>query len=326
MSTRRDRRHSDTPPLGWATAIQVVRDSLRTRALRPTFIVREALAAFRRHKGTAVAIVVTATLALVMLGGALLVRAQIEDLKGAWYDTTQVTVYLAHDATEHQQRAIGAALDADAMVDRVWFEDRDLAYENFAEQFASSPELVEEISAEQLPESFRVKVNDPTLGDDLVETMTGLPGVRQVVDEHAQLATLFGVLTGFQLAALLLAGIQALAAVVLISNMVRSTIVLRSQELEVGRVMGASRTQLGAPFLAEVAIYGALGTALSVGLLALAKAELVDKRLADSGVLSGIIGFVGWDALWLSVPWLLLAGAGLPMLVTALALRKHLRR
>lgn len=319
---RRGQRQAPSPARGTATPPRAPRPR---RTLRPSFVAREVWAAMRRHLGTAVAIVVTATLALVMLGGALLLRAQVDDLKGAWYDTTQVTAYLTHDATLEQRDAVSARLQGHASVAQVWFEDRAMAYENFATQFETSPELVAEVTADQLPESFRIKLTNPELGAEFVTDLTGLAGVRQVVDEHAQLATLFDVLTAFQVAALVLAAIQALAAVVLISNMVRSTIVVRARELEVGRVMGASRAQLGVPFLAEVGLYGLVGTTLSAGLLALGKAELVDKRLSDSGVLAGVIGYVGWEALWGAIPWLLLAGAGLPMLVTALSLRKHLR-
>lgn len=320
----RERQHSESTR-GVGSTLTAIREAIRVRAVRPTFVAREVWAALRRHTGTAIAVIVTATLALVMLGGALLLRAQIDDLKGAWYDKTQVTAYIANDATEAQIADLRTELDGNELVQRVWFEDRDLAYKNFSEQFSSSPELVAEVTADQLPESFRIKLVDSSQGSELVEGLTGMAGVRQVVDEHAQLATLFDVLTGFQTAAVLLAIIQALAAVVLISNMVRSTITLRARELEVGRVMGASRSQLGLPFLAEVGTYGVVGTALAVGLLAIAKGELIDKRLAESGILSGVIGYVGWDALWASIPWLLLAGAGLPMLVTAIALNKHLR-
>lgn len=295
------------------------------RWVRPSFAAREVVSAFRRHAGTAVAIVVTATLGLVMLGGSLLVRAQVDDLKGAWYDTTQVAAYLSHDATGSDVHRLGQHLANHELVDRVWFEDQDLAYRNFAKQFADSPELVQEVTAEQLPRSYRIKLVDPGDGQALVDQLTGRPGVRQVVDEHAQLSTLFDVLGGFGTAALVLAVIQALAAVVLISNMVRSSIVVRARELEVGRVMGATRAQLGVPFLAEVITYGLAGTAAAVGMLAVAKSELIDQRLATSGVMPGVIGFIGWDAVWATIPWLLVAGVGLPVVVTAVMLRRHLR-
>jgi len=293
---------------------------------RPWFVVREAARAARRHVGTAVAIVVTATLSLAMLGGALLVRAQIDSLKGAWYDTTQVAVYLTGDASAGQVAALGDALEADPLVEQVWFEDQQTAYANFTDQFADSPDLVAEVTPDQLPRSYRLSLVDPETGDQITARYADRAGVRQVVDEHAQLATLFDVLGGFATAALVLAVIQAAAAVVLIVNMVSSTVLLRARELRVGRVMGATRTQLAVPFLAEVACYGLAGAGGAVAILAVAKVELVDQRLAASGVLSGIVGYVGWDALWGTLPWLLVAGVGVPVAVTAGLLWRHLHR
>lgn len=293
---------------------------------RPWFVAREVARAARRHTGTALAIVVTATVALAMLGGALLVGAQIDSMKGAWYDTTQVAVYLTVDATDAQVTALGADLEADPLVEQVWFEDQQTAYANFATQFADSPDLIAEVSADQLPRSYRLSLVDPATGDQITARYADRAGVRQVVDEHAQLSSLFDVLGGFATAALVLAVIQAAAAVVLIVNMVSSTVLLRAGELRVGRVMGATRAQLAVPFLAEVACYGLAGAGGAVAILAVAKVELVDQRLAATGVLSGIVGYVGWDALWAAVPWLLVTGVGVPVAVTAVLLARHLHR
>lgn len=298
---------------------------ISTHTAPPGFIAREVLAAARRNAGTAIAIIVTAALSLMMLGGALMVRGQVDDLKGAWYDTTEIAAYLSHDATDHQIATIGDLLDQHPLVAQVWFEDQALAYSNFSQQFADSPDLVAEVTAEQMPESFRIKLHDPATGTDLVQELTDIPGMRQVVDEHAQLASLFDLLHGMQGAALILAGIQALAAVVLISNMVRAALVARARELEIGQVMGATRAQLALPFLTEVGAYGLTGTLGALGLLVVGKAELVDSRLANSGVLADVVGTPRWDAVWATTPWLLTAGVGLPLLVTAVLLRRNLR-
>lgn len=293
--------------------------------MRPTFLLRETLTGVRRHTGTFLAIVVTTAIALTMLGGALMMRAQIGELKGYWYDKTEVAVFLTADADTAAVATLGNQLTADPLVEQVYFEDQQEAYRHFTRQFRSSPELVREVTPEQLPRSFRIKLVDPAAGKQLAAHVAGNTAVRQVVDEHAQLASLFRVLGGFQNFALILAAVQALAAVVLIGNMIRSAVVLRRRELAIGRLMGASRPQLALPFLSEVALAGLAGTAVAAGMLAAAKWQLVDVRLRTSHVLTGVVGYIGWDAVYSALPWLVVTGIGMPVAVAAVVLRKHLK-
>lgn len=291
----------------------------------PRFLVQEIGRGMRSHLGTAVAVVLTTTIALAMLGGSLLAATQIGASKGSWYDKTHVGAYFKNAATDSDIGRLERLLEDHPMVEEIWFEDQQLAYENFKAQFATSPDLVDEVDVEHMPRSFRVKLVDPEFGDVVVKDLTDQPGVRKVVDEHAQLSNLFTVLTGFQRTALILAGIQMLATAVLIANMVRATIKARATELEIGRMMGASRTQLSIPLMGEVLIYGLLSAAAGFGALALAKTELIDKRLADSDVASVFVSFIGWDAITDTIPWLLLASVALPLVVTFPTIRKHIQ-
>lgn len=92
-----------------------------------------------------------------------------------------VAVYLRGDATEAQRRAIEATLTATPGVHGVTFETREQAYERFKELFEDSPELVEAVTAEAFPETFRFTVAGRTAAETIVAELEEMPGVDEVI-------------------------------------------------------------------------------------------------------------------------------------------------
>lgn len=92
----------------------------------------------------------------------------------------EVAVYLGVDATEAQRRAIEATLTATPGVHGVTFETSEQAYEQFKELFEDSPELVEAVTAEAFPASFRFTVAE-TAAEPFVTELEEMPGVDEVI-------------------------------------------------------------------------------------------------------------------------------------------------
>ncbi|OPC76785.1 hypothetical protein B4N89_45760 [Embleya scabrispora] len=86
--------------------------------------------------------------------------------------------------TNTQREEILAALKAMPQVKHVYFEDRRQAWELFRAQNAANPLLLDAMTAEQLPESFRVKLKDPGTITTVISAFEGRPGVASTV-KHA---------------------------------------------------------------------------------------------------------------------------------------------
>ena len=100
-------------------------------------------------------------------------------------------------------------------VERVVFESKEEAYERFKEQFKDTPEIVENTSPDVLPESFRVKLKDPTKYRVLQTAFSGRPGVQEVQDQRNLLENLFNLLNGMNIAALFVMGLMLVVALLL---------------------------------------------------------------------------------------------------------------
>jgi len=290
--------------------------------MRAQFVLSEILTGLRRNLTMTVAVIVTVAISLALAGSGLLLRKQVNLMKGYWYDRVEVSIFLAEDVTEAQRDSIQDDLQALPEVERVEYESKADAFIRFKEQFKDSPQLVENASEDALPESFRVKLEDPEKFDVVASAFAERAGVETVLNQRELLEKFFKVLNGLQLGTLIAAGLQLLAAAFLISNTIRVAAFSRRRETGIMRLVGASNLYIQLPFLLEGAFAGLIGVTLAVSLLAGFKVFLIDKLLRTSITATA---FIGWDAVWAVVPVLLLLGVGLSAVASFVTLRKYLR-
>ncbi|HWG95023.1 MAG TPA: permease-like cell division protein FtsX [Mycobacteriales bacterium] len=301
--------------------------------MRASFVLSEIGIGLRRNLTMTVAVVVTVAISLALFGSGLLIRKQVETMKDFWYDRVEVSVYLCGEAstgsqcqgvpvTDEQRRAIGEDLRALPQVQEVFYESQQEAYERFREQFADSPDLVDNVTADALPESYRVKLVDPTQFDVVASAFAERPGVEQVQDQKALLEDFFDVLNKLQLLALIIAGVQVFAAVLLISNTIRVAAFSRRRETGIMRLVGASNLSIQLPFLLEGVLAGLVGAGIASGALVALKALLIDGQLRPTFEFTA---FVGWGDVLSIIPWLVLTGVLLAGVSSFVTLRRHLR-
>ena len=60
------------------------------------------------------------------------------------------------------------------------FETKEEAYQRFVQIFKDQPELVQNVSPEALPASFRIHLVVPSAFEELEQAMSGLPGIDKV--------------------------------------------------------------------------------------------------------------------------------------------------
>jgi cell division transport system permease protein len=125
-----------------------------------------------------------------------------------------------------------------------------------------------------------------------------------------------------QFFALVVAGLQLLAAALLISNTIRVAAHSRRRETGIMRLVGASNLYIRLPFLLEGVLAGLAGAALASGAMVAVKVFLVDRFLKPTFAFTA---FVGWDEVLMLIPALFLTGALLAGLSSFVTLQRHLR-
>jgi cell division transport system permease protein len=296
--------------------------------MRVNFVLSEVATGLRRNLTMTVAMILTTAISLGLMGVGLLIGGpggMIPKMKDIFYDKVQVSIFLADGVTQEQRDAIEAQLSSSTEVQSFVYENKDEAYERFREQFSQQPELVENTPADALPESFRVELVNPERYPVIAEQFpNGENGVDRVRDEGDFLDRLFSLLNGARNGTLAVAVVQALAALLLISNTIQLAAFNRRNETSIMRLVGASRWYTQLPFILEAAFAGLIGGLLAAAGLIVTKVLFVDKTLAGP-IKAGIIPQVEWaDVIQNSV---IISGVGVALAATAayVTLRLYVR-
>jgi cell division transport system permease protein len=293
--------------------------------MRVNFVLSEVANGLRRNLTMTVAMILTTAISLGLMGTGLLIAGMINEMKGIYYDKVQVSIFLSDDVTDEQRAAIETRLDESREVKAYIHETKEEAYARFKEQFSQQPELVENTPPDALPESFRVELKNPERYSVIAaEFPNGENGVDQVRDEGDFLDRLFSLLNGARNATLAVAVVQALAALLLISNTIQLAAFNRRNETNIMRLVGASRWYTQLPFILEAALAGLIGGLLAVGGLVLTKLMFVDKTL-EGPIKAGIITGIDWDQIVLTGGIITAAGVGLAAIASYVTLRLYVR-
>ena len=301
--------------------------------MRATFVASEVSSGLRRNLTMTLAVIITVAVSLGLFGASMLVRAQVTTMKDFWYDKVEVSIFLCSKGsdtpscsgeavTQAQRDQIKSDLESlRPLVEEIFFESKAEAYARFQEQFKNSP-IADNVSQGALPESFRVKLSDPTSYEVVASAFAGRPGIEQVNDQRQILDKFFRLLGGLQLIALLIALSMLVVTVLLIVNTMRVAAFSRRRETGIMRLVGASNFYIQLPFLLEAAFSAGVGAVLAIFGLIITKAVVIDQILAPSFQFTS---FVGWDAVLAIAPLMFVVGILLAGLSAFFTLRKYLR-
>ena len=299
--------------------------------MRTRFVFGEVKIGLRRNLTMTFAVMITVAISLTLLGIGLLANSQVRVMKDYWYDKIEVSVFLCGTLSEspscaggpitsNQRLAIQNDLNALPVVAKVYYESQSQAFQHFQERFKGSA-IAQNVTADQLPESFRVKLKDPTKFSVIQSAFSGRPGVDTVQDQQTILEKFFKLLGVLRDGALAIGLASVLTAALLISNTLKIAAFNRRRETGVMRLVGASSFSIQLPFLLEGIFSAIVGWGISTGLLSAFK-YLVDSKVAP---LLTFTRFFTWSDVWVASGFLLATGFVVSSFASVLTLRKYLK-
>ncbi len=281
--------------------------------------------AFRRlwvSRRTSFVAIVMIAISLLILGFFLLVAANLDRSVERWKGRSRITVYFAPDATTAQIAAIEQTLSSRPPMRERRFVSREAAQKRFAEQFPNLADVVGQLGENPFPASIEIDV-DPKLArmpqfSREVDLLAKSPGVDEIARDWQWVARVERIVEIVSIIGLVAGGILAIAAAFTIANVIRLTMMLYREEIEIMRLVGATERMIRGPFIIEGILQGALGGLLALGLLfgvyAGAKQSLhgatslvwsfLFAKFLPWQTLAALLGggiFAGWFGSWMSV-------------------------
>jgi cell division transport system permease protein len=243
---------------------------------RVRFFGSEVWRSFTRNAMMQLTAILTVAVTIVLLGGFLFARETLASIGNDAVQKIEISVFFADNVSDRDGQALVHRISADPRVKAVTYVPRDEGLREMRQRLQNQVDT-SLLTTNPLPNAARVKVIDPKNVRVVAEAIKKLPGVANVVygqDVVQKLLVISGVLARI---GLVIVGVLVFTAAIIISNTIRLTVFARRREIAIMQLVGASGTYVRMPFVCEGMIAGVLGAAVAVGLLALAKLELLPK-------------------------------------------------
>ena len=226
------------------------------------YVVRETGSNLWRNRLMTVAAVLTVAVSLTLVGAALLLRQGAANASGEWERGTQVTVWMAPNASAHETAAVGTEISQLSYIRQpcaFWGQQR-----NFTEARKLLPsDVVASTTVAEMPTSYWCTPQTLPDAAQVVKAFHGTEGVLAVTEPSQQIHTEETVINIFKWVFLSVAVILIVSAAVLILNSIRMAIFARRREVSVMKLVGATNWFIRVPFMSEGMIQGLLGSGLA---------------------------------------------------------------
>jgi cell division transport system permease protein len=203
----------------------------------------------------------------------------------------KIIVYLEDRVSREETRELEEKLKADRMVAGIRHISKEEALGEFRSQFPSDSHLLEGLGENPLPASFVVTPAPNYRSSDAVnrwaERVRTMAGVAKVDYNQEWIDALAEIIRYLELTAIGVGLILSAAAVTIIGNTIRLALFARREEIEILRLIGATRAFIRIPYFLEGAVLGACGSALALGMLKLGF-ELFRQQIGSVGRFHGI--------------------------------------
>lgn len=290
--------------------------------MRVKYVLNEVLVGLWRNVTMTIAMIITMSVSLTMLGASVLLYMQVDQMKDFYYGEIEVSIFLREDVTDAQRNAINQAIDSNALVESKTYETREQAFEKFKVLWRDSPDFIESVGPDSLPESYRVKLKDPEQYKAFADQMQGQQGIQDIVDQRELLNKVFDIFNSIQAMALVVAAVMALAALLLVGNTIQVAAYSKRREVAVMKLVGASNWFIQAPFVLEAVVAGLIGSIIGFVALFVGKVVLLDGRLQ---ALTNVLTPIPNGNVWLMLPLLAGVGAGVSAITAWITLRFYLK-
>ncbi|MBS1879194.1 MAG: ABC transporter permease [Actinobacteria bacterium] len=255
---------------------------------RIIFFFQEALRAMRRNGAPSVAAIITTVVTVVLLGVLIPIfqttQAKSNEVRGQL--NFQVEVF--PDATKAELVQLREKLSGLEHVAKVEFISKTRALAELRETLGveKAKELTSQLHENPLPASFRITPDDAanleavktaiypvaaTGQKRAISPIIGRPFERQDASKQIEKVT-----SALKIVLTIITALLVLASLMLIGNTIRLSIYTRRREVEVMRLVGATRWFIRWPFMIEGVIVGLVGGFVAILILWLGKLTIVD--------------------------------------------------
>ncbi|HEY2004464.1 MAG TPA: permease-like cell division protein FtsX [Candidatus Saccharimonadia bacterium] len=224
---------------------------------------------------TAATAVMTITLTIIVISF-ISNSALTSTIKGVT-NKIDVSLYLKDSVTPDQRNGFQKALENDVNVESVTYVSKDQALATYKDKNKGNQALIQglQYAGNPLPASFSVKAKDPKHLDSII-AVANRPEFSQLLDPTAPpsysgqnkdtINRIVRVSNFFKSTELVASIIFVVISTLIIFNTIRMAIFTRREEIEIMKLVGATKWFIRGPFIFEAALYGIIAAIIASSL------------------------------------------------------------
>src|SRR6187551_731032 len=260
---------------------------------RLLFFTQEAFRALRRNGAPSMAAVVTTVVTVILLGVLIPIFQTTQAKSNQVRDSLETRVAIFDDATKPEIAKLEDQLLAIPHVASVRLITKAEALDELKQDLGKdkSGELLTQLHSNPLPANFSVKADDAS-NLDAVESAITPPGpngkpqpispiIQDQFSRQEDSKKIEQVTSALKIVLTVITALLIVASLMLVGNTIRLSIYTRRREVEVMRLVGATRWFIRWPFMIEGVVVGFAGGLVAILILWLGKITIVDP-LSDS--------------------------------------------
>jgi cell division transport system permease protein len=201
-------------------------------------------------------------IALALPAGFYTLLQNIQQLSGGWDGAARISLYLKQDVELARVRELAGTLEGRDRVERLRVIDKQQALEEF-KNLSGFGGALDALEGNPLPHVLVITPvidpQNPQSVETLVDELEQLPEVELAQLDLQWVKRLYTIMDLVQRGLLVIAGMLALAVVLVIGNTIRLDIQNRHSEIQVNKLIGATDAFIRRPFLYTGFWYGLLG-------------------------------------------------------------------
>ncbi len=252
------------------------------------FFTQEAFRALRRNGAPSMAAIVTTVTTVILLGVLIPVFQTTQAKSESVRESLEFRVALYDDATRGEINALERKLQQIPHVASVEFITKAEALHELEKDLGKnkSEDLLAQLHDNPLPANFQIKADDAS-NLDAVRAAVTPPGpngkpkpispiIQDVFDRQQESQQIEQVTSALKIVLTVITALLILASLMLVGNTIRLSIYTRRREVEVMRLVGATRWFIRWPFMIEGVVVGFAGGLIAILILWLGKITIVD--------------------------------------------------
>jgi cell division transport system permease protein len=257
------------------------------------FFTQEAFRALRRNGAPSMAAIVTTVTTVILLGVLIPVFQTTQAKSESVRDSLEFRVAIYDDATQGEISALESKLEAIPNVASVSFISKAEALRELEKDpgKSKSEDLLAQLHDNPLPANFQIKADDASNLDAVRAAVTPVgpngkpqpisPIIQDVFDRQQESQQIEQVTSALKIVLTVITALLILASLMLVGNTIRLSIYTRRREVEVMRLVGATRWFIRWPFMIEGVVVGFAGGLIAILILWLGQITIVDP-LSDT--------------------------------------------